>query len=251
MFPFIKKHFSAIRANTQFGFRNNSSTIANLIESTEIVYKNLNKFKECYSIYFDFAKAFDKINHNILFDKLKYYKFPIWSVNIIREFLNNRRQYVFVNNSKSLILNITSGVPQGTILGPLLFSIYINDLVNSKLNCYVSAFADDLKLIGHNASDLQLYINYITNWASKNEMPLNLSKFIAINYNSHLQNPSLYLCGNLIKFSECERDLGILFDNKLTFRDFIDKVRQKSLFLINCFFRIFRTKSIDDLKKLY
>ena len=133
-------------SNSQYGFRKKHSTLHPLIHFQNFVSTALDKKEHAIAIFCDLRKAFDTVDHKILLTKLK--KMEVRGVELLwfQDYLTNRKQIVHINGSNSLLLNILIGVPQGSILGPLLFLIYINDLpLCSEL--FALLFADDTTLL--------------------------------------------------------------------------------------------------------
>ena len=130
----------------QFGFRKNNSTIDALIKITDKIRESVDKGKYGCGIFIDLRKAFDTVNHNILLLKMEHYGVRGPSLQWFRSYLSERKQYVYINGECSELKQISCGVPQGSVLGPLLFLIYINDLPNisKKLDLYL--FADDTNI---------------------------------------------------------------------------------------------------------
>ena len=108
----------------------------------------LDKKKTPFSIFLDLSKAFDTVNHDILLDKLAYYGVSGMANNLLKSYLGNRKQYIDLDGSESSCLDIMTGVPQGSVLGPLLFLIYINDISVSSDKFNFILFADDTSLFG-------------------------------------------------------------------------------------------------------
>ena len=131
--------------DSQHGFTKGRSCLTNLLEFFETVTKSLDKGKPVDLVYLDFAKAFDKVPHKRLIIKLKSHGVDGLVLEWLRDWLNNRRQRVIVNGKYSGWKPVSSGVPQGSVLGPDLFLIYINDLDNG-LVAKIKKFSDDTKL---------------------------------------------------------------------------------------------------------
>ena len=136
----------------QFGFRKNHSTIHALIEITENIRRALDNKKHACGVFVDLQKAFDTVDHDILIGKLEYYGIRGVTQNWFRSYLSNRKQFVSIYGVESDTMSIKYGVPQGSVLGPLLFLIYINDLFTAIPFSTVFHFADDTNLLNINKS---------------------------------------------------------------------------------------------------
>ena len=139
---------------------------------------DLNLDRNADVMYLDFSKAFDKVDHNILLKKLQSFGIHGKLYDWIASFLTGRKQHVMVDGVMSTIINVISGVPQGTVLGPLLFLIYINDMFPTVKHSKIKVFADDSKLHKDISSHidrmlLQEDLLSVVNWADANNMELN------------------------------------------------------------------------------
>ena len=173
LYLFIAKHIAKnnIIINEQHGFRNKLSTIKQLINTTTDWANTLNNKGQTDIIFLDFSKAFDKISRTFLLSKLHYYGIGNHTLSWIGAFLSNRTQTTVVNGVLASYVEVTSGVPQGSILGPMLFLLYIND-INNAITSQIKLFADDSVLHRniHNQNDqviLQNDLDTISSWAEK------------------------------------------------------------------------------------
>ena len=166
----------------QFGFRSKHSTAHSLIALTEKIRNSLDKGKFTCGIFIDFQKAFDTVDHEILLQKLKHYGIRGISNSWFRSYLQHRKQFVCVSGQSSDTKEIKYGVPQGSVLGPLLFLIYINDIANSIAYSEPYIFADDTALVysDHSLKSIKKRINIdlklLVHWLNANKIALNVSK---------------------------------------------------------------------------
>ena len=131
---------------SQYGFRKKHSTELAIAELTDKVYSAMDRNEIPYSIFIDLSKAFDSLDHGILLEKLKYYGISGKSIELLSSYLTNRFQYTFFENEKSELSAISSGVPQGSILGPFLFLVYLNDFQKASQIFSMVNYADDTAL---------------------------------------------------------------------------------------------------------
>ena len=172
---------NAILTTKNSGFKKRDSTINQLIHLTHMIHKGLDDDQKVAMIFLDITKAFDKIWHYGLLHKLKRIGINGSLLKLIESYLKNRSQRVVLNSSFSEFLTIISGVPQGSILGPLLFLIYLNDIVDN-ISCPISLFADDTSLLELEKSwnqvenNLNLNLGRLESWANKWKLSFNEKK---------------------------------------------------------------------------
>ena len=185
------------------------------------------------SIYTDFKKAFDRVNHSILPNKLNNFGIHGPLLKWFESYLVDRQQIVKINNYFSRPFSPPSGVPQGSHLGPFVFLIFINDILLNVKNSKALMFADDLKLYYtiHNLNDclrLQDDLDSILNWCNINDMQLNINKCKSITFTRKRTKINYNLNNiNLDSVSEI-RDLSVLFNAKVTFKSHINNVANRA-----------------------
>ena len=222
IYAFLEKY--EILYELQFGFRAGYSTTHALIHMTETIRSALDSGSVTCGIFVDFQKAFDTVNHEILLKKLDHYGFRGVINNWFRSYLTDRKQKVVINGFESESKNLPHGVPQGSVLGPILFLIYINDLHRSIKHSTTYHFADDTNLL-HISKDyktLQRKVNYdlfsLHKWLTANKISLNEAKTELIYFRKNGLAPTLNikLHGKTLVPSKTVKYLGIFLDEFLS-----------------------------------
>ena len=177
-------------APQQYGFRKNSSTELAALELIDRLLNQMNNHKIPTNFYIDLSKAFDSLQHDILLEKLAHYGLTNKAIALLKSYLSNRKQYVQLSDVRSSVRPISVGVPQGSILGPLLLNIFINDIVKSSTKFNFILYADDTTLnstldsFGQDEVEIQNTIvselQNIFKWLDVNRLCLNVaqSKFM-------------------------------------------------------------------------
>lgn len=220
----------------QHGFMKQRSTSSNLMEFVHYGLNGMNSCKQVDVLYTDFSKAFDRVNHAVLLRKLRTFGLPSNLVNWISSYLSNRNQFVKLGSAESRNFMVSSGVPQGSHLGPLLFLLFINDLPSIATDdTLISMFADDVRIAKtirspNDALILQATINRLKDWCSSNDLHLNLNKCAVLTlHKSRSWSRYLYTFGDhSFAVSDQQRDLGVLIDSKLSFVSHVDWIISKS-----------------------
>ena len=212
----------------QFGFRNNHSTNHALIQITEKIRQALDKNEYACGTFIDLQKAFDTVNHEILLKKLEHYGIRGIPNNWFRSFLTERYQFTTVSNQSSTKSKISHGVPQGSVLGPLLFLVYINDLNKAIIHNQVHHFADDTNFLitGKSLKKINKYVNHdlrlLCHWLRANKISLNASKTEIIIFkrkNKQIQKHlNFRVSGQKIEITNSVKYLGIQLNDSLTWK---------------------------------
>ena len=239
----------------QHGFREGRSCCTQLLEVMEIWTSLFDKGLPWDTLYMDFSKAFDKVPHRRLVHKLEAYGISGSVLRWIEGFLTDRRQAVSLNDSKSKWLPVTSGIPQGSVLGPVLFIIYINDLPDV-VSSNVKLFADDTKIFRaiQTAQDnlaLQDDINRLVEWADTWKMPFNTTKCKVVHYGKgNLKHKYQMADHELIQENE-EKDLGVTFDQDLKFSKHIRNMTARANSRVGLLKHNFEHLDIKNFLPLY
>lgn len=219
------RHFEYYKLfnSAQFGFRKNKSTSLAITQLVSNITASFNNGNYVGAIFCDLSKAFDCLSSEILIKKLQFYNFSDLASDLVCSFLTSRLQAAYLSSNLSSFLPLSLGVPQGSILGPTLFLIYINDLPTSITNSELVLFADDTTLLRSSTDfaslqrDLELSMSDLLAWFSHNNLCLNSSKTVRTNF-SLRSIPASHVCHGAVKF------LGVFVDSKLTWDPHIDYV---------------------------
>ena len=253
--------------DNQYGFRTEHSTELAANELIDQIYKDLDKRKNPIVVYMDLSKAFDTLDHKILISKLQYYGIQGVALNWFKNYLEDRKQYVEVNGHKSSLLPLNTGVPQGSILGPLLFLIYMNDIPNSSNYFNFLLFADDTSLKSFLDTKLRLPLNQISNtinielqkvhdWLAVNKLSLNVKKTKFMLFHTSGKDiqsiiPELSIGGGIIERVQNFNFLGLKLNEKMSWKPHVDMIANKISKYIGVLNRLKRYLPSFILKTIY
>ena len=243
----------------QHAFVGQRSCITQIIEALDTWTSIIEDDDTLDSIYLDFAKAFDSVPHQRLLRKIKALGIEGKVLDWIAAFLNNRRQCVIVNGSASRWSDVVSGVPQGSVIGPVLFVIFINDMPNH-INNFISLFADDAKLFGKSTSptdrdSIQEDLNTLQQWSEMWQLSFNASKcktlYLGKDNIQHGYSMDSTSGQVILEQTTCEKDLGVLMDDKLLFDEHISQAVKRANTKLAMIRRTFTHMDKNMLVQLY
>lgn len=260
----IYNHLSTLTSHllvhNQHGFTKGKSTLTNLMEYVDYLSNNMMNGGQIDAIYMDLAKAFDRIDHCILLKKLSDLQLDPCLIILIKSYLVNRKQIVCVYGEKSDLITPHSSVPQGSILSPLLFALFINDLP-PKIKSKILLFADDLKLFTKiknfdDALRIQRDIDTIIAWCRENKLQLNSNKCFVISFTRRhaptFQHFNYNINGQSLDRINSIKDLGVIFDSKLSFENHTQNTISKACRMLGFISRsLNKFKKIDTYKTLF
>ena len=230
--------------DNQFGFRRGRSTTQASMLTTDKIQRAIENKLYCCGIFLDFSKAFDTADHSILLAKLEHYGIRGLPNEWFRSYLTNRLQFISVNNSDSCPLQITCGIPQGSVLGPVLFLIYINDFTNCSSIHDFHLFGDDSNLF-YTHSDLQYLeqnvnreLSEISLWLHANKLSLNIAKTNFVIFHPHqkkiINSLNIEIDSKPINQQTSVNYLGILKDCHLNWKEQIQQISKKKISMGIC-----------------
>ena len=236
-------------ANEQHGFRKSHSTVHAIAQLTNHVSKKLDARTSTLAVFIDFRKAFDCVQHPMLLDKLKNMFIDDSVVNWVRDYLTDRQQRVLANGRLSTYQTITQGVPQGSVLGPLFYIVYANDLSKIFKNCKFALYADDTVLyVSHQNFDIAVNkmqddIDSLSRWCATNGIMVNTDKTKTLVFGS--KNGLDKIPSFEIKFGDVPLQsvssytyLGIMLDNQLNYALHVNKIISSVTSKLNQFRRM-------------
>ena len=233
----------------QGGFRKNHSTMSTIAKFTNDLFTGINNNKSTIACFIDLAKAFDTVNHKILITKLEYLGITGNLNKLFQNYLSNRKQRTSIENRSSDFRNITCGVPQGSILGPMLFLIYVNDLSSYIEKCKYQLYADDTVIyctsddLNASTQYLQADLEKFTKWCKGNALTVNIkkSKYVCFGMKSQtrkIQNHTLLMDNIHLDKVSSYKYLGIQLDANLNFHKYLQECIQRATFKIHMLAKI-------------
>ena len=255
---FFNKH--KILSRNQYGFRQNYSTILAMNEIHEKLLDNFEDGKITCTIFIDLAKAFDTVDHKILLKKLEFYGIRGNLLSLFKSYLTGRMQCVRVNGVRSSYRTVKMGVPQGSVLGPLLFLVFINDLPMAS-NFYTKLFADDTFLLmsSQNLKNLEKKVDdemkNICAWLKANKLFLNVtkSKFMLLTQKKNINKDDFHVYADNMEMARTNNYnyLGIVIDEKLTWQMHIEQLCSKMAQISGKIYRLRQYVDKDTLVMVY
>jgi len=241
--------------DAQHGFVPGRSCMTQLLVTLEMWTEMIDKSEPIDVIYLDFKKAFDTVPHHRLISKLKAYGISGPLLDWIKDFLTDRRQKVIVNQKSSEFKTVTSGIPQGSVLGPILFVIFINDLPET-VKTTVKIFADDTKLFhctktAQQQQQLQDDLNKLTQWSEEWQLLFNENKCKVMHLGRNNQHKEYKMNKTTLEAVNEEKDLGVIIDNKLLFHNHVATAVNKASRLLGLIKGTFTCLDENTIPHLY
>jgi len=253
----IARHLeeNGLLLNSQHGFRSGRSCLTNLLEFYHAMFQEYDRSGAVDVVFLDFQKAFDKVPHRRLMAKVRALGIGGQVARWIEEWLAGRRQRVVVRGTSSEWCDVTSGVPQGSVLGPLLFVIYIND-IDSGLLTRMSKFADDTKLGVDAANEAEVEqlrrdLGRLGEWSEKWQMPFNTGKCSVVHVGVANPRTQYRLCGELISPKLSELDLGVVVNSEFKFGEQCIAAEKKAQKVLGYVKRLFVHRDRRTVMTLY
>ena len=257
LIKFLTKH--KVLSPDQFGFRAKFSTEYAIVDIYDKLIKNLDEGLSSCAIFLDLAKAFDSVSHAILLRKMHCYGIRGIALQLFKSYLSSRSQFVKLPcGTKSSLTSVEYGVPQGSILGPLLFLLFINDLPGAT-NLYIKLFADDTFLCAQNKdfsllqNEVNVELEKVFIWLASNKLTLNIkkSKFMLITRKQTIPKFCVKINNSPLESCDSYKYLGVIIDKKLNWELHVKHITPKIAKACGALARLRNFVSIDILKEVY
>jgi hypothetical protein len=247
---------------SQYGFREGHSTTHAVIDFVNSINEALDEGKLSYGVFCDLSKAFDTINHQILFKKLHHYGIRGTALKVLQSYFTGRSQFVTYDGCNSSELPLLTGVPQGSVLGPLIFLIYVNDLSACSDILKFVTFADDSNILMQGkdpkttAAKLSEALSDVSDWFKANKLLLNVSKTNLIVFKTpkcrkDTRSETVYMDGEPLKQVDNERFLGLQVDEDLSWQHQANKVSSTISKKLGMMRRVKNIVGLRTLKTIY
>ena len=224
-----------ILSNYQSGFRKGFSNVSSVADFTDAIFSGINEQETTMAVFIDLRKAFDTVNHEILCRKLCFYGINSMTLDWCKNYLANRTQTTLANNNRSVPANVSCGVPQGSVLGPLFFILYINDMQNALGSINLSLYADDtvLYVTGKNLGEMKINLEFslklFEGWCRANKLTLNPAKTKMVNFGTRhyvkkAKDVKVTLSNAELQVVPTYKYLGVTLDSTLSLQTHLKNV---------------------------